>query len=268
MFRVMWILPLCLLLPGQEVLPSVSTDDSDPEEAIATSQDVSASPLEEIIKNQPLRFLEMCLEKYDREVKGYTCTFLKHERMHKKLQEREKIKVAFREGPYSVFFEWLQGAGRAKKVLYIAGENKGMMRVRPNGFVLGAFVVSRDPDGDEAKHSSRYTIKQFGPRLATQRTLDAMKRAQARGALHVRYEGLVQVPELNDRPCYKFVRTPYDPPEEDGVNEFTFYIDKDTWLQVGSILRDVKGELIAEYLFRDIHLNPEFPPDQFTPGKL
>ena len=37
-----------------------------------------------------------------------------------------------------------------------------------------------------------------------------------------------------------------------------------TWLMVGTILRGEEGQLIAEYYFRDIHLNPTFAKDQFT----
>jgi outer membrane lipoprotein-sorting protein len=73
-----------------------------------------------------------------------------------------------------------------------------------------------------------------------------------------------KVPELGDRTCYKFVRTPYTPHEDDDLNELTLYIDTETWLQVGSVLKNERGELIAEYWFRDVNLNPEFDDDQFT----
>jgi outer membrane lipoprotein-sorting protein len=35
-------------------------------------------------------------------------------------------------------------------------------------------------------------------------------------------------------------------------------------LQVGSVLLDSKGQVIAEYFFRDIEINPTFDKDQFT----
>jgi hypothetical protein len=142
------------------------------------------------------------------------------------------------------------------------------MLVRPTGPILSRFIIPKDPEGTEARDTSRYTIKEFGLRLAMQRTLDSMKSAEGRSALHLRYAGLVEVPELNNRPCYKYIRGPYDPPEEEGVNELVLYIDKDTWLQVGSLLRDTKGQLIAEYFFKDLQLNPEHPDDQFTSKKL
>ena len=42
------------------------------------------------------------------------------------------------------------------------------------------------------------------------------------------------------------------------------YIDKENWLQVGNVLKGEEGRLIGEYFFRDLKLNPDFPPDTFT----
>ena len=33
-------------------------------------------------------------------------------------------------------------------------------------------------------------------------------------------------------------------------------------------LKDEKGRLIGEYMFRDLHTNPEFKPDQFKRSAL
>ena len=35
-------------------------------------------------------------------------------------------------------------------------------------------------------------------------------------------------------------------------------------MQVGSTLKGADGQLLGEYFFRDIELNPEFKPDTFT----
>jgi hypothetical protein len=228
-------------------------------------------PLENLLSNQPLAFLEMCLERYEREVRGYKLTMLKRERIRGRLYPPngyEKVHAHFREQPFSVLMNWQENARHAQKVLYVQGENNGKMLVRPTGFILGNLVVSREVDGAEAKDAGHYTPNQFGLYLAMKRSVDSMRAAQARGALHVTYEGLVTVTEIGDRTCYKFVRTPYEPPEEQGVNDLTLYVDTETWLQVGSSLRDSNGELIGEYFFRDIELNPTFSGHQFQRGAI
>jgi hypothetical protein len=191
----------------------------------------------------------------------------KQESINGKLQKPEEIKVYFREHPYSVYMQWLKGARKAERALYVEGENDGMMLARPYGFfarkVAGDIVV-RDPTGAEAKQSGRYPISEFGLKKGTQRTLAGWIKAWERKALHVEYLGINRVKELGDRECYKLHRYNYDRPEGDGVIDLTVYIDKETLLQIGSILKAEGGKLIGRYFFHDIHLNPEFKKDQFT----
>jgi hypothetical protein len=155
----------------------------------------------------------------------------------------------------------------ADSALYVAEENKekdrdgnlkSMMLVHPAG-LAGKLrpVVSRDPEGEEARQAGRYTLPDFGIEKGTQRTLASWKAAQAKGQLNVEFLGEVKVPEAGDRSCYKLRRTKYAKPEEDGVTELTIYIDKETWLQVGSVLKGEKDQYIAQYFFRDIKLNPD-----------
>jgi outer membrane lipoprotein-sorting protein len=146
--------------------------------------------------------------------------------------------------------------------MYVKGENNDRMLALPA--LVSFFVVSKDVDCEDARKSGRYLISQFGMKLGTERTLSNMVKARDRGKLTTEYHGIEVVEELGFRSCFKFVRSKYDPPEEEGVYELTFYIDVETWLQSGSVLKDVKGETIAEYFFRDIKLNPQFGPNQFT----
>ena len=101
-----------------------------------------------------------------------------------------------------------------------------------------------------------------------QRVVYHWKKARDARALHVEYEGVHRVPELGDRTCYKLHRTRFAQPEDDGVTDLTLYIDTETLLQVGSVLKGPDGELVAQYFFRDIRLNPTFDPNQFTRAAL
>jgi hypothetical protein len=241
----------------------------DPEVAPTNIDQPKAETPEQILARDPLRFLAMSLEKYDRTIQGYTHILEKHERIQGKLSRPEKVKACFREKPFAVYMEWIEGAGLASKVLYVAGENrdkngKEMMLARGWGPLKYFGVQTREVDGADAKGSGRFTIAQFGFKQSTQRSLASMKRAQERGTLHVKYEGLVPVERLAGQKCYKIVRTPFDPHEEDGLNELTLYYDTTHWLQVGAILKDAQGQLLGEYFFYDLNINPEFDPKQFT----
>jgi hypothetical protein len=224
-----------------------------------------------LIHYHPLLFLEMCLDRYTQEVRGYSAKLIKRERVGGKLQPLEKVETFFREQPFSVFMNWLEGGvgfPPPQDVLYVKGENNDKLLARGRKLAYLAGVFEKDVHSEEVKKTGRYTIDEFGIYLGTERTVAAMRKAKERGTLHVTYQGLFKVPELADRECYKFVRTPYEPPEDEGVNELTIFIDKENWLQVGSILKDKDGNLIASYFFRDVKINPEFKNNQFTRAAL
>jgi hypothetical protein len=267
------LLPLCLLLQDRPPCDGTAADLGPAVPIKETDQptDVKNQDLLTLIKYQPVRFLEMCLERYKQEVKGYSARLIKRERIDGKLEPLEKIEVYFREQPFSVFMNWLEGGNgllKPQKVLYVKGENHGKLLARGRGAAAYLGIFSKDVDSADAKKTGRYTLDQFGIYLGTERIVHTMRKAKERGELHVTYEDLYRVPELGDRVCYKLVRTPYDRPEEDDLNELTIYIDRETWLQTGSVLKDAKGNLIAEYFFRDVKINPEFKKNQFTRAGL
>jgi len=233
----------------------------------ATVVDKGPEILEETCYGRPTRFLQMCLDRYKREVQGYSCTLVKQERINGKLRPLEVTEIHFREKPFSVFMKWTKGSSPASPVLFVAGENKGKLLAR------AVLIWEKDVDGPEAKNTSRYLVSDFGMYIGARRSLSDMLKAQKSGTLSVAYYGTEKVARLDDRVCHKFVRVPCDPADKDGVwedaiHELTIYIDAETWLQTGSILRDAKGELIGEYFFRNIQLNPTFSPKQFTRGAL
>jgi hypothetical protein len=217
-----------------------------------------------LAKEGPIKFLENCLKRYDREVKGYRCTLVKQERMGDKLQRSEVIAIAFREKPFSVLMEWKQGARLAHRVLYVKGQNDDMLVVKPAGLAAVVGVVKRDPEGPDARKSGRYPLTEFGIKIGVERTLGSWERARKDGALHVEYLGERKVPEVGGRRCWVLKRTGYKQPEEDGITELTTYFDQENWLQVGSVVKGAEGQVIGSYYFRDIQLNPKFPPDTFT----
>ncbi|MFL5244988.1 MAG: DUF1571 domain-containing protein [Gemmataceae bacterium] len=275
MRRLLLLLPLVFIIPDQQGGNSSSETikfNDDPKVKL-----VEPDEMEKLAKSDPVGFIENCLRRYKREDKGYTLTFEKQERINKKLQPNEVIAAKYRQEPFSVLLRWERGARMADAILYVEGQNqdkvdgqmKSMLLVHPSG-VAGRLIqfVKRDPDGKEAKQSGRYTIKGFGLEQGMLLTWNSWKKAQKEDALHVEYLGVVNLKEAGDRPCYKLRRTQYKQPEEDGITELTIYVDKETWLQIGSELKGEEGKWIAKYYFRDIRLNPELKDETFKPEAL
>jgi Protein of unknown function (DUF1571) len=296
MARLLLLLPLCLpLAPAypQEPEPPVPNEDRRvgpafqpallaflagvpeaafpaalPWPALGQAGRLATSSKPPLPNPDPVEFLKMCLARYDREVQGYSLIMYKRERINGRLQPREIIQCYFKEHPFSVFLRWLEGKRLVQSALYVQGQNNGKLVALPVGALALLGTFEKSPDGEEARQSGRYPINEFGLKIATQRVLDSWLAARAEHALHVEYLGVFRVPDAGDRACYKLRRTRYAQPEADGITDLTLYIDCENWLQVGSVLKGVHDELIAEYYFRDIHLNPTFAPHQFDRSAL
>ena len=65
-------------------------------------------PLEQRAAKDPMGFFEYCLERYDRSIRDYTCTFAKQELLGRKLSTEQVMNVSFREKPFSVRMEWVK----------------------------------------------------------------------------------------------------------------------------------------------------------------
>ncbi len=270
------LFPFLVIIPHLIPLPDRAAEDQPPE--VPHFKDdgkalPSAEQMDRLSKDDPIAFLQYCLRRHVRDVKGYTLTMYKQERVDGTLEGKELIDVSVREEPHSVLMIWKKGARKAARALYVAGENKdegtgrSFIIVKPAG-IAGRLVksVTRDPKGGEASKSGRYPMSEFGLKMALERTLDAWK--EAGKDLHVKCLGRQKVKELDGRECWVFLRDQYKAPEL-GKNplvqtEQLAYVDVETWIMTGTTLKAEKGELIAEYWFRDIRLNPQFDKDVFT----
>jgi hypothetical protein len=268
MKRAIVCLPFCLLCTSDSTSMVVLMAPTFRDVADNGNPLPSEAEMERLAKNDPIAFIRECIRRYDREVQGYTATLHKQERLDEHLQRSEEIFVAFREKPFSVLLRWKEGARRAAAVLYVKGENRDQLLVRPAGVLAIAGTVVRDPKGEEAKNAGRYPLTEFGIKIGMQRTLSSWESAKKANALHLEYLGVKKIRELGGRPCWAFKRTRYAKPAEEGVTESTLYIEKGNWLQAGIILKGEENKLIGEYYFRDLKINPDFPNGAFNRDAL
>jgi hypothetical protein len=266
--RLILLLPLGLLVvPGSP--PTTGPARGLPPPAAPALDESAALPsperLETLAKTDPTAFLRACLLRYRREVKGCRAVLQKQERLGGELGPAEVMEVAFREEPFSVFLKWkTPPVSMADRVLYVAGQNDGKALARGKYLHI---IHSRDPYSPEAKAAGRYALPDFGIAKGTERTLRAWQAAHDRGNLKVEYLGVRPVAEAGNVKSYVLRRT-CDPPEEDGIVTVEVAFDTEHWLQVGNVLTAGGDKLVAGYYFRDLELNPKFPPDQFDRAAL
>ena len=116
-----------------------------------------ANPLDE-----PLRLIGAARQAF-RNVRDYSCTLVKQERLNGQLQPVNVMNMMVRNEPFSIYLRWYQPAANAgQEACYVAGRNDGKMRARSRG-VLGAVgFVSLDPNDPRARKSSNHSITEAG----------------------------------------------------------------------------------------------------------
>jgi hypothetical protein len=225
-----------------------------------------------LAQNDPAALARLAHQRCDRDVRDYTCLFLKQERIDGKLRDLEQIEVLFREQPKSVYMIWRKNADQAKRALFedtpefVDEKGEKVARVEPAGALIRLVVadILMPIHGKRARQSSRRSIDEFGFRS----TLDLLEHynqlGQDCGVLDLRYEG---EGNIDGRPTYKIVRyLPYDGPG--GIwpeAKMVMHIDQE-WLLPTAIYSyaDHAGTvLLGSYVHTQVKLNPGLSADAF-----
>ena len=269
-------------------------------EALSTQQQFA-----KLAETDPVKMLDECLTRYQREVKGgMHATLQKQERVqgkpkHPEMPEVEVIDLWVRgdvpdtenKTAIEVLMKWKSGAKS-----FLGSEIRGTLfseKPKAEGGYDGKVVTWRPtatfsklsfptpPNSDLAKGQSRYCIRDAGLYRAMLRTHEAWKKRQQAGELKLEFLGK-QTPASLGRECYAIKRicngvevdsfelggTATGDPATEGFTEVTIYVDVERWIQIGSELYRTEPDgtrvLVGAYYFRDVQLNPGFPPDTFT----
>ena len=273
MKRLLLLLPICLCFAPQNATEALDVPDGTPVVMLGSNEKPTPEQFSQLVRKDIVAALAAGIRRYRAEVRDYTCLMKKQERIKGRLRKPEVVFCAYREKPFSVLMEWKAGDSKAAASLFVEGENGDEILVAPSGRfemmalkAVGKHYVSRAVSHPEVREASRYTVHEFGLSRGMERTYTAWKAAQQAGALHVEYLGEKPILELDGRVCHVIHRT-VDPPEEDGLSDLTLYIDRENWLQTGSVLKE-GDQLIGTYYFADLRINPTLPAERFKPDVL
>jgi hypothetical protein len=110
-----------------------------------------------------VRTLKASQEILDRDIRDYSCTFVKRERIEGQLGEHQHIMMRVAHEPFSVYMSFLQPfAGR--EVLYVAGQNENKMVVLEAGIKRYLGKLNLDPEGAVAMRGQKHPITRVGIR--------------------------------------------------------------------------------------------------------
>lgn len=205
--------------------------------------------------------LRRSIAHYEKNVRDYTGTFHKQERIDRKLAAEQVISFKFKEKPFSVFMKWDKNAGPADRLLYVEGTGDNKMIVHPTGLLSWIKSVRQNPRSKTALKSSLHPCDRFGFKRLMERLVETYELALKRGGSQTRYLGTtivegrtclaieIMLPELQDRKARKVA----------------LKMDAEYLLPVAVESFDAKDNLIGRYVYKDLQFNVGLSNDQFTP---
>jgi len=224
----------------------------------------ATAEMEPRARSDPLEFLRTALRWHDERVIGYTCQFSKQENIAGELRKPETMRMKFRVKPFSIYVKWVGEISKDQEVIYVEGQNAGKAVANPAGIlgVLTLHRISLDPLGKLALKHSRRPLTMAGMGNMLRLIIPQCERARANGDLTLTYEG---IREESGRPAYVFKRV-LPNKSEYPCSVLTIYIDTQYLLCVRTDAFDWGGNLVSQYCYSDLTLNPSLGDDDFNPG--
>ncbi len=226
---------------------------------------------DEMARTDPLGLLRLALQRYQKSISDYQCTFTKQERIRGKLGQEQEIQVRFREMPFSVLMEWTRNPGDARRVLYVQGQwrngdGEDLAKIEPQGAIARLLVksVALPINGSTAKAQSRRTIDQFGFGNALKLIIDYAASATQSGQGSLVYAG---EGTQNGRPTWILKRTlPYTADGGEWPDRVLIvHIDREWLLPVAcyTYADDAQQTMLAKYEFSNVRLNTGLAASDF-----
>ncbi|MCG3128729.1 MAG: hypothetical protein CHACPFDD_03620 [Phycisphaerae bacterium] len=223
----------------------------------------TAAEFEAMARRDPMSLANLARDRYDREIRDYSCVFVKQERIDGRLTPVQEIEVLFRREPHSVLMKWIKNEDQCRRALYIRGQNldrsgQEQAWVEPAGCIARLFVSKTlvPIHGAQSRKASRRTIDEFGFKSTLDLLYNYNKLAESRGQLDFSFAGAGVV---DGRPTFKLVRNlPYDGPRSGYPDaRMVLHLDQEWLLPVAvySYADRDERQLLGSYLMIRVRLN-------------
>ncbi len=223
-----------------------------------------------------LQLAEDALKSIDENVRDYTCTIVRRERIEGKLGKHEFIDAKVRheqtgledKTPFSVYLRFLKPASvEGREALYVEGKHAGKVFVRRGGQRMSYVSTYIAPDSRLAMKENRYPITDVGFKRMVERLIDVIENDMQYDECEVKfYKGA----RVADRKCTRIEVV--HPVERDHFtfHRATVFVDDDDNLPVGYAsfywprTPGEKPQLLEEYVYTDIKLNVGLTDEHFN----
>lgn len=171
-------------------------------------------------------------------IRDYSCRLIKRERIDGILQDHHFIEVKVRSEqqvdgevvrPLAVFMQYLAPSRlKGRKILYVDGENDGMMIVRKGGRAFKYVKLEIDPNGVAARRESNHPITDVGFDKIIERLIQRVENDIAIDpeATNTEVEHFRDA-RINDRSCTHILVIHPEPDEGIEYHKASLYVDDD-----------------------------------------
>ncbi len=205
----------------------------------------------------------------DGEVKDYTCTFVKRERIGDQLTEPEYVNAKFRHEPFSVYLGFLKPESKkGQEAIYVEGKNDGCLVGHGCGLQKLLGPIKLKPTSALAMKDNHYPITEAGVRNLVKRLIEVGEHDSKFDECEVKFFQNAKINGVNTT-CIQ-VSHP-NPRREFLFNMARIYIDDEQRIPVRYESYDWpktaggKPELIEEYTYLNIKLNVGLTDADFDP---
>lgn len=203
------------------------------------------------------------------DVKDYTATFVKRERIDGKLGDPEYISIKVRQEPFSVYMRFLKPDNVAgREVIYVQGANNGNMIVhemKGAGSLLGN--IELNPSAALAMRGNRYPITEVGIENLTKRLVEVADNDRLFGECDVKMEDS----KINDRKCTMLQVVHPVPRKNFRFHVARVFMDEELKMPIRYESYDWPEKaggtpvLIEEYTYLNLKVNNDFTDIDFSP---
>ncbi len=218
-----------------------------------------------------LAFARKVQANIDANVRDYTATLVKQERIGNELKPPETCFIKVRNNPFSVYMKFLAPDNlKGQEVIYVAGANDGkLIGHAGSGLMALAGTKWLDPKGAIAMLGQRYPITELGMSNLVKRLIEVGEHDEKFGECNVWRSDDAKV---DDRPCISY--TVMHPVRR---REFLFHIarifvDKELMVPIRYEAYDWPARpgdqppLLESYTYARLKLNPGLTDADFDPN--
>lgn len=234
----------------------------------AAAAAADATPPSEHPLQPVLRMANSAYERMEKDIKDYTCTLAKHERVDGRLLEPELLFIKVRHPqstagkvstPFSVYIRFLGPADvKGREVLWVEGWHHNKLIVHNGGKKFEYVTLAIPVDSDLAQQRNRYPLPEIGVKNLTRRLIEnGLQEMQFKECVVKSAPGA----KINNRPC-TLIQVSNSVRRENFAYQFArILVDDELQLPVYYCAYDWPKEaggqprLIEEYTYTDIRLN-------------